>query len=71
MKNTRTGETEKIDICNQEHIELFDSEEEVTEDSLDMLNMMLLIKDSYNISGGAYHELASICKSLPRHYKIK
>ena len=36
-----------------------------------MLNMILLIKDSYNISGGAYHELASICKSLPRHYKIK
>jgi len=63
--------TEKIDICNQEHIELFGSEEEVTEDSLDMLNMILLIKDSYNISGGAYHELASICKSLPRHHKIK
>ena len=33
--------------------------------------MILLIKDSYNISGGAYHELAAICKSLPRHYKIK
>lgn len=50
---------------------MFGSEEVVTEESVDMLNMILLIKDSYNISGGAYHELAAICKSLPRHYKIK
>lgn len=71
VKNTRTGENEKIDLRSEELIELFGSEEEVTEERLDMLNMILLIKDSYNISGGAYHELAAICKSLPRHYKIK
>ena len=71
VKNTQTGENEKINLCSEELSELFGSEEVVTEESVDMLNMTLLIKDSYNISGGAYHELAAICKSLPRHYKIK
>ena len=53
VKNTWTGENEKIDFCSEELIELFGSEEEVTEESVDTLNMILLIKDSYNISGGA------------------
>ncbi len=33
--------------------------------------MILFVKDWYNVSGDAYHELASICKELPWHYKIK
>ena len=33
--------------------------------------MMLYIKDKHNVSGRAYHELASLCKQMPRHYKLK
>ena len=29
---------------------------------LDTLNMMLFIKDKFNISGGAYHEMVQLCK---------
>ena len=43
----------------------------VSEDEIDQLNMLLLVKDQYNVSGWAYHEMASICKRMPRHYKIK
>ena len=36
-----------------------------------MINMLLFVKDKYDVSGRAYHELASICKQLPRHYKLQ
>ena len=42
-----------------------------TDTELDKLNMMLYIKDRYNISGGAYHEMAQLCKTMPRHYQLK
>lgn len=45
--------------------------ESVSNDDLDMLNMILFVKDRYNISGEAYHQLARICKDLPRHWKLK
>ena len=32
---------------------------------------MLYIKDRYSISGAAYHEMAKVCKEMPRHYKLK
>ena len=33
--------------------------------------MMLMIKDSYNVSGNAYHEFARVAKEMPRHHKLK
>ena len=33
--------------------------------------MMLFVKDSYSVSDVAYHEMAQLCKQLPRQYKIK
>ena len=33
--------------------------------------MMLYIKDKHNVPGRVYHELASLCKQMPRHYKLK
>ena len=35
------------------------------------LNTIILVKDQYNVSGLAYHEMAKVCKEMPRHYKIK
>ena len=38
---------------------------------LDILDMMLYVKDSYNVSHTAYHELTQVCAQMPRQYKIK
>ena len=32
---------------------------------------MLFIKDWYNVSDGAYHELAKVCKEMPRQYRLR
>ena len=33
--------------------------------------MLLYVKDRHNVSGDAYHEMAQMCKAMPRHYKLK
>lgn len=50
---------------------LGNDEESISTDDIDILNMMILVKDQYNVSGRAYHEMARICKEMPRHYRIK
>ena len=47
------------------------NEEEIGEQEADVVSMMLYVKDRYNISGSAYHELASLCRQMPRHYRLK
>lgn len=69
MVNTSTGEEETLDL-NPEYL-LGPGENHITESEMDTINMMLYIKDRYNVSGGAYHELSQICMSMPRHYKLK
>ena len=66
MVNTSTGEEETIDL-NPEDL-LGPGKNHITESEMDTINMMLYIKDKYNISGGACHELSQICKSMPRYY---
>ena len=37
-----------------------------------MLNKQILfVEDRFHVSGQAYHELAKICRALPRHWRIK
>lgn len=69
MVNTTTGKEEKIDL-NPEDL-LGPDENSITESEMDTINMMLFIKDRYNISGAAYNELSQVCKGMPRHYKLK
>ncbi len=40
-------------------------------EQLQTINMMLFIKDKLNVSGRAYHKLAKVCKSMPRHCKLQ
>ena len=47
------------------------SGEQMSDEDADMISMMLYGKDKYNISGSKYHEMASLCKQMPRHYKLK
>ena len=50
---------------------LLDSEpKEVTDRDLDDINMWIYIKDKFNISNEAWHELAMKCKDMPTKYKI-
>ena len=105
LKNTKTGETETVVF--QESDLLGPDESTIPENDIDILNMLLYLKDRYNISGtdtfklklcvshyslcthvnlplyklinvyvnvcigNAYHEMAQLFKSMPRHYKLK
>ena len=69
VKNNTTDDTEIINIDSDELLGPQGSS--ATEDEVDLLNMILYIKDKYNLSGVAYHEMAQLCKSMPRHYKRK
>ena len=33
--------------------------------------MLLYVKDTHNVSGNAYHEMAQLCNAMPQHYKLK
>ena len=68
VRNDLTGETETITL---ETPNLHSAQDSLDETELDTLNMMLYVKDKYNISGCAYHEMAQLCKKMPRHYQLK
>ena len=69
--NTRTGTTESVTFSQAECQGLLGSTEESNQDEVDVVNMMLYVKDRYCISGDGYHEMAQACKSMQRHYRIK
>ena len=69
VKNNTTNDIEIIDMNSDEL--LGPQGNSATEEEVDLLNMMLYIKDKYNVSGAAYHEMAQLCKSMPCHYKLK
>ena len=69
VKNNATDDTE---IINMDTDELLGPQgSSATEDEVDLLNMILYVKDKYNLSGAAYHEMAQLFKSMPRHHKLK
>ena len=67
--NKSTKEVEQIELEILE--DLLGAGSEVHMNDLDMLDMMLFVKDSHSVSDTAYHEMAQLCKELPRQYKIK
>ena len=68
LKNKRTGEVETVALNSDV---LGEDASAMSQDDLDMLHMMLYIKDKFNVSGEAYHRMARLCKAMPRHYKLK
>lgn len=69
LHDNSSGETTTLDMPSAN---LLGPQEDLPADrELDELNMMLYIKDRFNISGGAYHEMAQLCKTMPRHYQLK
>ena len=72
VRHVDSGETETIDISCDEAADLFGEDyDKEEEDDFDRVNMILFIKDSYNVSGNAYHEFARLTKEMPRHYRLK
>ena len=71
VRNKETGNIEQISLKRQDMEELFGSGSQITESEINELNMMLYVKDRYNVSDGAYHEMAKICREMPRQYKLK
>ena len=71
LLNKSTGSLEEIRLENVENLLGEGINSDVNTTDLDMLNMIIYVKDSYNVSNVAYREMAQICKQLPRHYKVK
>ena len=69
--NTETKEVENIMVRKDLETALQLNGEELGEQEADLVSMMLYVKDKYNISGSAYHELASLCREMQRHFRLK
>ena len=59
VMNNETKCTENIILRKDLESALNVSGQHVGDNDADMVSMMLYVKDKYNISGGAYHEMAS------------
>lgn len=71
VMNTENNQLENIEF-NKELYEGFGVRgEDMTARDQDLVSMILYIKDNYNISENGYHELASLCCQMPRHYCLK
>lgn len=70
--NNTTGMLESLTLQQLEVQEIFGvNAHSMTTDECDTISMMLYVKDRYDISNKAYHEMARICRSMPRHYLLK
>ena len=69
--NMVTCRTETVELNTDEAEAIFGPDPRMSQDDEDEINMMLFVKDRYNVSQDAYHEMAKICKEMPRHYLLK
>jgi len=64
--STETGKKQSLCLNKEQYNQLFGPDTDVAEENdFDMINMMLLVKDQYQVSGSAYHEFAKICQEMP------
>lgn len=69
--NSETQQYETISVVGDDELQLMDSDpKEITDSDLDDINMWIYIKDKFNISNEALHELAMKCQDMPTKYKI-
>ena len=71
VMSNKTGMTETLTF-NRETVSILGADvDSVTEDERDVISMMLYVKDRYSVSKDAYHQMARICKGIPREYPLK
>ena len=63
-------QNQEEEITLHQHME-YAINEQLQKEDVDMLSMMVYVKDRFSVSGSAYHEMARVCKKMPRHYKLK
>lgn len=42
-------------------------DETLDEEDLNLVGMIVYVKDRYNVSGSAYYKMDKICHQMPRH----
>ncbi len=68
--NLKTNKHETIQLNSLEEALYLDGEQ-LDEENLDIISMMLYVKDRFNVSGSAYHDMAKVCRQMPRHYRLQ
>ena len=68
IQSIESGKTETIVLSASDSEDIFGHDP--TQSELGTVNMILFIKDRFDVSGQAYHEMAKVCKQIPRHYKL-
>lgn len=69
VRNIDTGDEEMIDMNVEEVKAIFGGNFE--DEDFDTINMMLMIKDTYQVSDNAYHEFARVSKQMPHHFRLQ
>ena len=59
------------ELCSQFQDQCIRNDAAENADALDNVHMLLYIKDKFNISNRAWHELASLSTGLPSNYSLK
>lgn len=68
--NKENGTYETLTLVDEDALQLDSEAKEITDQDLDDVNYWILIKDKYNLSNEAWHELAMKCKEIPTKGKI-
>ncbi len=72
VRNNITGDIESVTLDQGDSEAILGPDAaSIRESDLDIISIMLYAKDKYDVSGNAYHEMARICKEMPRHYQLK
>ena len=72
LRSVGSGESHTLILNKEMWSDLFgQAGSEASQEDIDTVNMMLFVKDKYNVSGQAYHEMRKVCKQMPTHYKVK
>lgn len=70
--NGETQQYETFSLIDENELPLKDKDStELTDENLDEINMWIYIKDKFNISNEAWHELAMKTKQMPNSYKLE
>ena len=67
-KTEKNNAYETISLVEEGELQLLEIEPK--EQDIDDINLWVYLEDKFNISNGAWHELAMTCKDVPTKYKI-
>ena len=66
--NNDTQQYETISLVEEGELQLLETEPKLTDNNIDDICMWVYLKDKFNISNEAWHELTMKCKNMPTKY---